>query len=427
MGQAERPDLTDLPAFNDFQEKAEKYLAGEADVIHSLESMASMEDVLLRMFAQFHDNLAFQEETDAIKQAVPLVYEGFGKLRTTLPELREALEAEDERRARRYLTRARKLVNQIFNGFFVLRQEEAERPLHSESAPVNELVRVGEAFLTGKLPLERFRKRLDQFIEFHQNLTATVETMQPTPAERAVLAEVGDTLREAMERQGEAIGHLESYFEHPDVHELRTGLSLACQAGDQLLAITHQLTGASQTTGEASKSCLRCSAMNPISARYCEQCNAMFPAVDHLEDAPTSHLDMREQGEPAPQATADNLLILVETAEQVKRKTLSDAEFIKTLDWMQEKLEGVRKKLAEMEPARPETPPDQLAILEEAREHMAVGADDFEAGLARMRAYLQRRDPNVLDRGLEMTLQAADVMMRVDELFRSLTSGPRRD
>lgn len=428
MGQSERPDLTDLPAFNEFQEKAERYLAGESDVVHSLEALTAMEDVLARMFAQFHDNLAFQEETDAIKQAVPMVYEGFGKLRTVLPELRQSLEADAQSRASRLLPRARKLVNQIFDGFFLLRQEESQRKVYSESPAANELVRVGEAFLSGRLPLERFRKRLDQFIEFHQNLASSLETMQPTPAEQAVLAEVGDTLREAVERQAEGIQRMEGYFEHPDVQELRTGLETVSQAGDKLMAITHQLTGAATVKAEATKNCLRCSAPNPVSARYCEQCNAVFPAVDHLEDAPQGHLDVREQGEGGgPRATAENLQILSETVEQVKRKQLSDEEFVKTLDWLQEKVDTVRKKLAGLEEPPPDTPAEQIAILEEAREHMAVGADDFEAGLQRLRAFLQRRDPAHLDNGLEMTLQAADVMFRVDELFRSLTSGTFRD
>ncbi len=427
MGQAERPDLTDLPAFNEFQDKAQKFLAGEADVSLSLDALTTMEDVLARMFAQFHDNLAFQPDSEAIQQAVPMVYEGYGKLRVTLPELRHSLEADAAGRAQRLLSRARKSVNQIFDGFFLLRQEENARPVHSESAPVNELARVGEAFMLGKLPIERFRKRLDQFIEFHQNLATGLESMDPTPAEQAVLTMVGDSLREAMERQAEGIQRLESFFEHPDVQELRVGLQTVCQAGDELVAITNQLTGASETLEEATKVCLHCSTENPVTVRYCQNCNAMFPAVEHLEDQPQSHLDLREEGEAAPRATAENLQILIETVEQVKAKALSDEEFIKTLDWLQDKVEKTRKKMTEMEDPHPDTPADQLAVLEEAREHLAVGTDEFEAGLLRLRAYLQRRDPAHLDRGLEMTLQGADVMMRVDELFRSLTSGAFRD
>ena len=427
-GQAERPDLTDLPAFNEFQDKAEKYLAGEIDVSLSLDALTTMEEVLARMFAQFHDNLAFQPESEAIQQSVPMIYEGYGKLRVTLPELRHSLEEEAIGRARRLLTRARKSINQIFDGFFLLRQEENARPVHSESAPVNELARVGEAFMLGKLPIERFRKRLDQFIEFHQNLATGLEAMEPTPAEQAVLAMVGDSLREAVERQAEGIQRLESFFEHPDVQDLREGLLTVCQAGDELVAITNQLTGASETLEEATKVCLHCSTENPVTVRYCQNCNAMFPAVGHLEEAPQSHLDLREEGDGgAPRATAENLQILVETVEQVRVKALSDEEFIKTLDWLQDKVEKARKKMTEIEAPHPDTPADQLAVLEEAREHLAVGTDEFEAGLQRLRAYLQRRDPAHLDRGLEMTLQGADVMMRVDELFRSLTSGAFRD
>jgi hypothetical protein len=415
----ERPDLTDLPAFNEFQGRVERVLAQTLPVEAGLESLTALEDALGQIFHHFHENLPYQEETEAVKQATPLIYQGFGKLRLVLPELRQALDGGSEGKVRRMLARARHLVNQIFNGLFLLRQEASQRPVYSESPPVNELLRVAEGFMLGRLPLERFRKRLDQFIELHHTMTLGLDVLQPTPAEQKVLAEQGEVLREAMERQGDGISRLESFFEHPDVQELRLGLQTIQEAADQIVAVTHQLTGAVQPP-EATKSCLRCSASNPASARYCGQCNAMFPAVMD-EPTPAGQLDLREESGPRS-ASSENLQVLTDLVEQMRVGAITDEEFLKKLDWFQGKVEGVRKRLSELEPPHPDTPPEQLEILEEAHEHMAVGADDMEAGLNTLRSFLQRRDPGKLARGLEMVNEAAGVMLRVEELFRSLTT-----
>lgn len=416
----ERPELTDLPAFNEFQGQVERVLAQTLPVEAGLESLSALEEALGQIFQHFHENLPYQEETEAVKQATPLIYQGFGKLRLVLPELRQALEGGAEGRVRRMLGRARHLVNQIFNGLFLLRQEASQRPVYSESPPVNELMRVGEAFMLGRLPMERFRKRLDQFIEFHQMMAVSLDVLQPTPAEQAVLAEQGEVLREAVERQGEGITRLESFFEHPDIQELRLGLQTIQEAADQIVAVTHQLIGAGAPPQEATKSCLRCSASNPVSARYCEQCNAMFPAVMD-EPIPTGQLDLREESGPG-RASSEHLQLLADLAEQVRVGAITDEEFLSKLDWFQGKVDGVRKRLGELEPTHPDTPPEQLEILEEAREHMVVGADDMEAGLNTLRSFLQRRDPGKLARGLEMVNEAAGVMLHVEELFRSLTA-----
>ncbi len=415
----ERPDLTDLPAFNEFQGRVERVLAQTLPVEAGLESLSALEEALGQIFQHFHENLPYQEETEAVRQATPLIYQGFGKLRLVLPELRQALDAGSEGKVRRMLARARHLVNQIFNGLLLLRQEASGRPVYSESPPVNELMRVGEAFMLGHLPMERFRQRLDQFIEFHQMLSVSLDVLQPTPAELNVLAEQGEVLREAVDRQGEGITRLVSFFEHPDVQELRLGLQTIQEAADQILAVTHQLTGAVQPQ-EASKSCLRCSASNPASARYCEQCNAMFPAVMD-EPTPSGQLDLREESDNRS-ANSENLQVLTDLVEQVRVGAITDEEFLKKLDWFQGKVDGVRKRLGELEPTHPDTPTEQIDILDEAREHMAVGADDMEAGLNTLRSFLQRRDPGKLARGLEMVNEAAGVMLHVEELFRSLTS-----
>lgn len=415
----ERPDLTDLPAFNEFQGRVERVLAQTLAVDAGLESLTALEDALGQIFQHFHENLPYQEETEAVKQATPLIYQGFGKLRLVLPELRQALDDGAEGKVGRMLARARHLVNQIFKGLALLRQEASQRPVYSESPPVNELVRVGEAFMLGRLPIERFRKRLDQFIELHQMMAVSLDVLAPTPAEQAVLAEQGEVLREAVERQGEGISRLESFFEHPDVQELRQGLQTIQEAADQIVAVTHLLTGAFQPQ-ETTKSCLHCSTSNPVSARYCEQCNAMFPAVMD-EPTPTNQLDLREESD-ARNAGSENLQVLTDLVEQVRVSAITDEEFLAKLDWFQGKVDGVRKRLSELEPPHPDTPPEQLDILEEASEHMAVGADDMEAGLNTLRSFLQRRDPGKLARGLEMVNEAAQVMLRVEELFRSLTS-----
>lgn len=419
----ERPELTDLSSFNKMQEMVSRYWQHHVALEQVLETWQSVDQELGPIISSFHHNVQYQPSTPELEECLPTVYDAFERLRRLWPTLPNLLREGKRARVESVMERCQQSLNRLFDAFKRLRQAEEQEPRYSEVPPVQEILRVGHAFASGRLPLERFRERLDEFIAFQQVLNETFEELNPTPQEMPILIEQDAFLRESLHLQQEGVERVERALEQQSSEELERGLEEVRAGAEGLAQVQRMLAGAGQ--GAESKMCLRCSAENPASARYCEQCNAVFPAVEHLDSsAPSLNiLEQDESNRPLP----ENLQMLSMAIEQVRAGALPPEEFLKTLEFLEGRLEAVARRLQNLEEPPAETPPDQMEIYLAARSSIEMGGEEVGAGLDALRSFVNRRDPNILDYGFEQVASGMRQMSQVEDLYQQMNASSGSD
>lgn len=414
----ERPELTDLSSFNKMQEAVSRFWQQHVALEQVLEAWQAVDHELGPIISHFHHNVQYQPSTPVLEECLPIVYDAFERLRRLWPTLPDLLRENKRTRVESVMQRCHQTINRMFEAFKRLRQAEEEEPRYSEVPPVQEILRVGHAFASGRLPLERFRERLEEFIAFQNTLNDTFEELNPTPQELPVLIEHDAFLREALHLQHEGVERVERALEQQSPEELEKGLEEVRAGAEGLVQVQRLLTQAGQVA--ESKMCLRCSAQNPTSARYCEQCNAMFPAVEHL-DSSAPNLNILEQDE-STRPLPENLQMLSMAIDQVRAGALPPDEFLKTLEFLEGRLEAVARRLQNLEEPPAETPPDQMEIFLAARSSIEMGAEEVGAGLEALRTFVNRRDPNRLDYGFEQVASGMRLMSQVEDLYQQMNA-----
>lgn len=405
--------MTELPAYNQLIQDAEKFLEGHLPPETLEASLQAAEDTLDALYIQFFDGLRFQEDHPVLDEVLDPIFRAFDRLAAQREPLRQALAGGEADRARELLANGSQAVQEVHHHFARLREALGERQPVSVVPAVDELARVVEAFTRGALPEEPLAERLAQFAEYHQRVAAGLVSLQPDPAESQVL-EPGELL-EALERQAEGVLQMQEAFSLSDPDLLEEGLAVVLEATANLVTLQKRLEGAHQ---EKSRPCLRCGAANALTARYCVGCQAQLPDMGPPPQAGpgivTSDLDPTQAGLP------ENLAILAESVEQVRDERLDPGEFRKTLEWLLGNVEKSRKMLAEQEDPPADTPADQLEALEQARSAMQAGMDDLEEGLQILASYLERPDPGRLDHGMELARRGAGAMLEVETIVREV-------
>lgn len=403
--------MTELPAYNQLMQDAEKFLQGHLPPETLEASLQAAEDTLDALYIQFFDGLRFQEDHPVLDEVLDPIFRAFDRLAAQREPLREALAGGQSEQARQLLASGSQAVQEVHQHFARLREALGQRQPVSVVPAVDELARVVEAFTRGALPEEPLAERLAQFAEYHQRLVAGLAGLQPDPAESQVLDPV--ELTEALERQAEGVQLMQEAFSVQDPELLEEGLAVVLEATASLVTLQQRLEGAHQ---EKTRPCVRCGAANALTSRYCTGCQAQLPDMGPPPQAGpgivTSDLDPGQAGLP------ENLAILAEAVEQVRDGRLEPGEFRKTLDWLLFTVEKSRKQLAEQEDPPEDTPADQVEALEQARSVLQTGMDDFEEGLQLLASFLERPDPGRLDHGMELARRGAGQMLELEAIVR---------
>ncbi|MEW6282230.1 MAG: zinc ribbon domain-containing protein [Candidatus Eremiobacterota bacterium] len=403
-------DLTDLEAFNHLMKEADRLFQGQCEAGPVVAHARTVESILATLYGSFFEGVALQEDHPLLDELVPLAYQGFQELVMVWPLLVRALELEAANEGRELLERASRALQRIYGVFARLRAYEASLPRHSEVPIAHELIRVGLGVLNGTLTDDALRLRLEQFADYHANLVHGLEGAAPAGREVEVMENHREALMEALEEQGRGIELVDVFLERGDPEALGQALVAVEHSSGVLVTIQRELQAASEPV---IRSCMRCWTPYPPTARVCQNCGASLPDLGHLDDDSTA---LPVEGEELP----SNLARLAREVEELQAGDLSPEEFERTLDWLDKTRAMVSERFASMDPPDPQSPPEQLALYEEARSAFQAGLQELAAGLGMLRTYLDRPDPGRLDHGLEQVKHGASQMMKVESLARAL-------
>lgn len=399
--------MTELPAYNQLIFDAERYLEGNLPSERMELTLQAAEQTLDALYDQFFQGLRFQEDHPVLDEVLDPIFTAFGRLAAQREPLREALAQGQADQARDLLEEGSQALHDLHAQFARLREalESARQPV-SRVPAVDELARVVDAFSRGALPEEALVERIRQFSEYHVMLTDSLMALEPSPSESELYD--FDELQGGLEQQAHGVVLLEEALAERSLEQLQEGLQHVLEGTGRLVYLQQRLEGASE---EKVRLCVRCSAPNPMSARYCSQCMAQLPAMELTRGPSIVTSDEQTSAGELP----ENLQILSEQVDAMLAGQGDPDELARTLDWLKGNLARSRQMLAELEEPPPETPADQLDALERATLAMETGMDELEQGLAVLESHLGRLDR--LEQGMDLVRRAATQMLEVEAIF----------
>lgn len=406
------PRKTDLPEFNTAREAVEDCLSGRAHADHGLDALDHLDAALGAMQARFLEDLPFRESTRVLDEASVTLDRAFMDLREILLRLREAVDGDQVEEGHRLLEEGGRTVQDACDALRRLREEDATVERWSEIPFVQELVRVGRAYLRGRLPLESLRLRVEAAEEQYRRLRDGVAGLAPSPREQPVMEERGLALVSALDAMERSLVELQVFVLDLDESRVEPALEEIRGAADVLLEVHRELLDAGQR--EEQVPCPRCGTSNPVSERFCGGCGAVLPRLAPEVAPEPPRLDLMESG---ARPEYENLARLGEAVAAVRADRMSREEFAEILDDMHDKVARTADRLARMQDPPTETPPDQMDLYRVARANFGEAVALMDQGLELLRGYLDERSPALLDRGMEACRLAGDRMAEVERLF----------
>ncbi|MBX3169942.1 MAG: hypothetical protein KF760_21235 [Candidatus Eremiobacteraeota bacterium] len=401
-----RPNRTDMDSFNRLVDTAADHLEGHSDVSEVEAQLAIVDQDLGHLRLQFENGLRFQVRTPELETGVALAYNAFRNLAQQFEKLGRALQAQRPYDVARQLEVCNATVNQLFWAFADLRQHLAEEK-YSEAPFIQEVVRVGKAYVSGRLAGELFLERFHAFCELHDQF---IEGLQP------LLAEVeGDPrhqqLLDALEEQNVVLDEIAGFLPSGDKAQVDAALGRLCHSSAVLLELQQEfLKEPDQTTGLL---CFRCGHANQPGEKKCANCQA------RLMDVQTPGTDSSYNDASLPA----NLRKLTAAAEGFRDGALDREAFLEVLNWYDDLTEQALQQMSQLAPPPEEAngmPEEQLEAYDEAVEAMQQGLDALKSGVARLRLYSDKQDPVDLEVGLESCLGGHQYMLRFAAVNESL-------
>lgn len=403
-------EITDLPSFNALSLEVEQWLAGDGDPAMALEAWQATDEVLGVLASQFVGGLPLQKVTPELNELAPLIGSELDWLRELMALLRTALEEADEQAAGELVKQARQAVQRLSAYLNELRPLYSQREQLSPLPFLDELLHVSRLCFAGELPPDRLEQGLRNYEDFHNGLAELARSEVPSPEWERLLPE----LLGLLEAEAETLLRLRQGLEAQNREQIEQALADLAPFGSRLVEIQQALLHPPEAAPSL-KSCFQCGTANPLEARLCQSCHAPFPRLESaLSEAPSAESSMPE-----------HLHQLASAVQAVQEGGMDQEEFGQVVSEFAARVDRAEGELRNLQPPGSQTPPDQRAIYEQARQAMEEGLQQTRDGLTLLDSYLDTTSPGALDRGLELVLAGAETMAEVGRLWQGLTgSGP---
>ena len=399
-----------MVAYNELLDRTQGYVEGRDSLADVTAALAAADEALGQLRFEFQEGLRFQESGPEMERSILLVGAMFGLLQRTFDHFEAALKEGDHYDAAIALQEGNAAVNQIFEELADLR-EALDTVGYSESPFVNEILRVGYAYLGERLPLEVFQERVVAFWDFHREFVADFQASQPATPEDSAYEELRLDIEEALDQQTRGLEDLlaacESGGEGGHLESALVRIQLATQA---LVSAQKELRDRAHLA--EFKSCPRCGRDNPLSARFCAGCAARFPeAGGELRVATIEMLSHSEtEGD-------GNLHRLHVAADSFKRHECGMDQFLLEAD----RYSGIVRKVMSRFEALPEVArssmgEQQWEAYSAMRGIMKGGLADMKAGLRALAEFVEGGELAALDEALHGFERGEQELARLEEI-----------
>lgn len=276
-------NVTDLPAFNDFQLAIQGALQGHSDEQELVKVYQQLDTVLGQALFYFCDQVHFQPASEHLETQSQRVYRHIDGVRDEAELACKASLIPDESEAHLHLDAARQELVQLTTIFAVMKQEEAALPRFSPLPWIHELCRVAVACRQGQLSDDRLAERLETSQQLHQRASMTIPQIPSLIHDKQRWRELIASLEASLAEIGEGLQSVAAFLKSSDVDLLDAGLEL-CMGGAEKLSEDYETIRRLEEE-QPGLQCPKCSQENPLGAQRCQHCSAVLPRLSDIEEA----------------------------------------------------------------------------------------------------------------------------------------------
>lgn len=276
-------NVTDLPAFNQFQMAVQGALEGHSDEEELTKVYQQLDLVLGQVLFYFCDQVHFQPASEALETQSQRVYLHVDGVRDEAELACKACLIPDEAEANLHLDAARQELVQLTTIFAAMKAEEDARPRFSPLPWIHELCRVAVACRQGQLSEDHLAERLEASQLLHQRAAMTLPQVPSLIHDRQRWKELIASMEAGLAEIGEGLQAVDAFLDTADGDTLDSGLEL-CMGGAEKLMEDYETVRRLEEE-QPGVLCPLCSEENPLGSQRCQHCSAALPRLSDMDEA----------------------------------------------------------------------------------------------------------------------------------------------
>ena len=276
-------NVTDLPAFNDFQLAVQGALEGHCDEAELVKVYQQLDQVLGQVLFYFCEQVHFQPASDELEAQSQLVYRHIDGVRDEAELACKASLIPDEIEANLHLDAARQELIGLTTIFAAIKEQEEALPRFSPLPWIHELCRVAVACRQGLLTEDHLAERLETSQQLHQRAALTIPQVPSLIHDRQRWKELIASMEASLAEIGEGLVSVDTFLDTASGETLDAGLEL-CMGGAEKLMEDYETVRRLEEE-QPGLLCPLCSEENPLGAQRCQHCSAALPRLSDLDEA----------------------------------------------------------------------------------------------------------------------------------------------
>lgn len=234
-------NLPDFPFFSPTVAQAENFFKARCTLEAALKTVDASDMMIGSMRSTFISEMEFYE-TESVRAPAGVVYSAFEWLGAQTLRLKSALRSNDQENTLYALQEIRSTLDSLLTPFRQINDVADLEPHHSDSNDIQEVCRVGYAFIAERLPSSAFLGRLLPYWDKFQNFRKQLADYNPPQPKVAAWNLLYQDFLPTLERIEELLADLERVAKEEKREELRDGLENLIAAGDEIANIEMELS-----------------------------------------------------------------------------------------------------------------------------------------------------------------------------------------
>ncbi|MBX3167374.1 MAG: hypothetical protein KF760_08175 [Candidatus Eremiobacteraeota bacterium] len=386
-------NVTDLPAFNDFQLAVQGVLEGHSDEQELGKVYQQLDSVLGQALFYFCDQVHFQPASDHLEAQSQLVYRHIDGVRDEAELACKACLIADEAEANLHLDAARQELIQLTTLFAAMKKEEEAQPRFSPLPWIHELCRVAVAYRQGQLSEEHLAERLETSRQLHQRAALSIPQVPSLIHDRQRWRELITSMEASLAGIGEGLQAVDAFLDTADGDTLDAGLELCMGGAEKLMEDYATIKRLEEE--QPGLQCPLCSKENPLGTQRCGHCSAPLPRLSDMEEA-------MGQGEVS---WPSHVQSLVQSLEGLQGGSRQPGVVLGEVQQMRERFERGIQDFKKMKI------PEGLEQAEEARERLLQGSQAAIGSLEQMAQAIKDEQWDFVNTALQQFLQQVDGLL----------------
>ncbi|MFN8610966.1 MAG: hypothetical protein U0931_25720 [Vulcanimicrobiota bacterium] len=392
-------NVTDLPAFNDFQMAVQGMLEGHSSEEELVKVQQQLDLVMGQVLFYFCDQMHFQPVSAELEQQSQAVYRHIDGVRDEAELACKAALIPDEDEANLHLDSARQELVSLLAIFAEIKAVEEARPKFSGLPWVHELCRVAVACRQGELSEDHLAERLETSQQIHQNAAFTIPQVPSLIADRQRWRELIGSMEASLAEIGQGLDAVGGFLDDGNFETLDLGLEL-CMSGAEKLTLEYETVRRLEEE-QPGLQCPMCSEENPLGATRCGHCSAQLPRLSDVEEA----LGQVEVSWPS------HVQSLVQSLEGLQAGSRQPAQVLAEVQQMRQRFEKGLKDFASMKVPEQGLGEEDLDLLESTRQRVLQDGQAAVAALDQLARGIQEEQWDFVSAATQQFLRQVEGML----------------